>query len=134
MISKFLISGENESRESPRAEIEPVKVPDGYKPDPKLLDPAWIRKTMLKLIGIGMEGFVEYWTEKLGGVHKIDPRLKGMSAFEVNEVYMSTLLEEPLEIIEQLYAWSREGENEEDWIRSYKRYMKALLDKREREA
>ena len=65
MISSFLISGKNESRESRRAEIAPVKVPDWYKPDPKLLDPVWIRGSTLKLIRFGMEGFIEYWTEEL---------------------------------------------------------------------
>jgi hypothetical protein len=130
-ISNSPISEEYESEESPRAKIEPVKIPDWYKPDPKLLDPVWVRETMLKLIRSGMEGFVEHWSQELGGVHKIDPRLKGMSAPEVNQIYMSSLVEEPLEIIEQLYAWSRVGENEPDWIASYKRYMKALLDKRE---
>jgi len=108
-----------------------VNVPDWHKPDPKLLDSVWIRETMLKLIRSGMEGFVEYWTEELGGIDKIDPRLKGMSAFEINEIYMSTLVEEPLEIIEELYEWSRKGKTKPEWIRSYKRYMKALLDRRE---
>lgn len=107
---------------------ESLKVPN---PDPKLSDPAWIREKMLKVIRSGMEGFVEYLTEELGGAHKIDPRLKGMSAPEVNEIYMSSLVGEPLEIIEQLYAFSRAGENKPDWIRSYQRYLKALLDKRE---
>jgi hypothetical protein len=32
-----------------------------------------------------------------------------MSALEVNEIYMSTLVEEPLEIIEELCEWSRSG-------------------------
>ena len=121
---------ESQSRDSPRAEIEPVKVPDWYKPDRKLLDPVWIRETMLKLIRFGMEGFVEWWREELGGVDKIDPRLRGMSALQVNEIYMSSLVEEPLEIIEQLYAWSRAGEDKSAWIASYKRYIAALLDKR----
>jgi len=129
VISNPLISQEHESRDSPSAEIEPVKVPDWYKPDPKFLDPIWIRETMLKLIRFGMEGFVEWWAEELGGVHKIDPRLRGMSPLEVNEIYMSSLVEEPLEMIEQLYAFSRAGPDRPDWIRSYKRYIGALLDR-----
>lgn len=133
MISNLLISREYQSRELPCAEIEPVKVPDWYKPDPKFLGRVWLHKTMLILIRVGMEGFVEYWTEELGGVHKIDPRLRGMSALEVNEIYMSSLVEEPLEIIEQLYAWSRAGEDKSDSIASYKRYMAALLDRRQSE-
>jgi hypothetical protein len=90
-ISNSPISEEYESRESPRAEIESVKVPDWRKPDPKLLDPVWEREVTLKIIRSAMEGFIAYWTEKLGGVEKIDPRLKSMSALEVNEIYMSSL-------------------------------------------
>ena len=53
-----------------------------------------------------------------------------MSALEVNEIYMSSLVEEPLELIEQFYAWSRAGKMNRTGIASYKRYMKALSDRR----
>jgi len=78
-----------------------------------------------------MCGFVEYWTEELGGVHRIDPRLRGMSALEVTEIYLSSLVGKPLEEIERLYTLSRAGKEKPDWIASFKRCISSLLDERE---